>query len=64
MVTFSEYLALERQEMLRHKWIESEKAGHDLGQTALMDWVDRYGIEFHHYIMARGGIDCDTRRSA
>jgi hypothetical protein len=28
--------------MERHKWIESEKAGHDLGEGAYRDWVDRF----------------------
>jgi len=36
---YQEYLA-EREEILRHKWIESEKAGRDIGfETALLDWV-------------------------
>ena len=30
---------LEREEILRHKWIESEKAGYDIGfERALLDW--------------------------
>jgi len=30
----------EREEILRHKWIESEKAGHDIGfEKALISWV-------------------------
>ena len=29
-VLYKEFLA-ERQEILRHKWIESEKAGYDIG---------------------------------
>jgi len=34
---------LERDEILRHKWIESEKAGYDIGfEKALMDWVIRH----------------------
>jgi hypothetical protein len=29
----------ERAEILRHKWIESEKAGRDIGfEVALIDW--------------------------
>jgi hypothetical protein len=33
----------ERDEILRHKWLESEKAGHDIGfEAALMDWIVRY----------------------
>jgi hypothetical protein len=30
----------EREEILRHKWIESEKAGHDVGfEQALTNWI-------------------------
>ena len=33
----------ERDEILRHKWIESEKAGHDLGfDRALTDWIVKH----------------------
>lgn len=36
---YREFLA-ERDEILRHKWIESEKAGRDIGfEQALVDWV-------------------------
>lgn len=36
---YREFLA-EREEILRHKWIESEKAGHDIGfEKALLDWI-------------------------
>lgn len=36
---YQEFLA-ERDEIMRHKWIESEKAGHDIGfERALMDWI-------------------------
>ena len=38
----AEFLA-EREEILRHKWIESEKAGHDIGfERALLDWIVKY----------------------
>ena len=38
-VLYKEFLA-EREEILRHKWIESEKAGHDIGfERALLDWI-------------------------
>ncbi len=30
------------QDMLDHKWIESEKAQRDLGATALVDWILKY----------------------
>jgi len=33
----------EREEILRHKWIESEKAGHDIGfEKALLDWIVKH----------------------
>jgi hypothetical protein len=33
----------EREEILRHKWIESEKAGRDIGfEQALTDWISRH----------------------
>jgi hypothetical protein len=39
---YREFLA-EREEILRHKWIESEKAGHDIGfEKALLDWIVRH----------------------
>ena len=30
------------QEALRYKWIESEKAGHDLGEAAIRRWVQQH----------------------
>jgi hypothetical protein len=36
---YQEFVA-ERDEILRHKWIESEKAGQDIGfERALLDWI-------------------------
>jgi hypothetical protein len=36
---YREFLA-EREEILRHKWIESEKLGRDIGfERALLDWI-------------------------
>jgi hypothetical protein len=33
----------EREEILRHKWIESEKVGHDIGfERALTDWIIKH----------------------
>lgn len=31
-----------REEAERHKWIESEKAGRDLGETAIRWWVQKH----------------------
>jgi hypothetical protein len=39
---YKEFLA-EREEILRHKWLESEKAGHDIGfEKALLDWIVKH----------------------
>lgn len=39
---YNEFLA-EREEIMKHKWIESEKAGTDIGfERALLDWVMNY----------------------
>lgn len=36
---YQEFLA-ERDEILRHKWLESERLGKDIGfERALLDWV-------------------------
>jgi hypothetical protein len=33
----------EREEIMRHKWIESEKAGRDIGfEQALTDWIIKH----------------------
>ncbi len=33
----------EREEILKHKWIESEKAGYDIGfEHALTDWIIKH----------------------
>jgi hypothetical protein len=41
-----EFLDAQRVEIERHKWIESEKAGHDLGEAAVQDWINRYAKTF------------------
>jgi hypothetical protein len=39
---YKEFMA-EREEILKHKWIESEKAGADIGfEKALLDWIVRH----------------------
>jgi len=41
-VLYKEFLA-EREEILKHKWIESEKAGKDIGfEKALLDWIVKH----------------------
>jgi hypothetical protein len=39
---YQEFLA-ERDEILRHKWLESEKRGRDIGfERALLDWIRKH----------------------
>ena len=41
-VLYKEFLA-EREEILKHKWIESDKAGTDIGfEKALLDWIVKH----------------------
>ena len=41
-VLYKEFLA-ERDEILCHKWLESEKAGYDIGfERALLDWIVKH----------------------
>jgi hypothetical protein len=36
---YKEFMA-EKDEILKHKWIESEKVGYDIGfEKALVDWI-------------------------
>ncbi len=37
------------KEIEKHKWIESEKAGVDLGDTAAMDWIKRHAAEWRRW---------------
>ncbi len=43
---YQEFLA-EREEILRHKWLESEKVGRDIGfERALLDWIRNHRDEW------------------
>lgn len=43
---YQEFLT-EREEILRHKWIESEKLGADIGfEKALLDWILHHRSEW------------------
>ena len=43
---YREFLA-EREEILRHKWLESEKVGIDVGfEEALTDWMVKHRSEW------------------
>jgi hypothetical protein len=39
---YQQYIA-ERDEIEKHKWLESEKVGNDIGfEKALMDWISHH----------------------
>lgn len=45
----------EREEILRHKWIESEKAGRDIGfEQALTDWIIKHRSSWRKNRQAAG----------
>ena len=48
------YMADQCEEIQRHKWIESEKAGYDLGSSSIMGWISRHAAEFRAYAEASG----------
>jgi hypothetical protein len=46
----------EREEILRHKWIESEKAGYDIGfERALTDWIIKHRAKWRKSRQSGGG---------
>lgn len=42
-------LADQKEEMLKHKWIQSERAGADLGKEALEDWIKYYAAAWRRW---------------
>jgi hypothetical protein len=51
---YKEFLA-EREEILKHKWIESERLGYDIGfEKALVDWVTKHRAQWRKE-RSRGG---------
>ena len=46
----------EREEILKHKWIESEKQGHDIGfERALTDWIMKHRAKWRKSRQASAG---------
>ena len=53
-----EIMKLEVEEIKRHRWIESEKKGYDIGSyVAALDWIEKYAEEFRRYWENYGGDD-------
>jgi hypothetical protein len=56
-VLYKEFLA-ERAEILKHKWIESEKAGKDIGfEKALLDWIVKHRSNWREKRMRESKAD-------
>lgn len=34
------------EEAMKYKWIQSQKAGRDLGEEAVVEWVNKYAKEY------------------
>lgn len=66
---YQEFLA-EREEILRHKWLESERLGYDIGfERALLDWIRKHRDGWRaarraHQPFAPGGKAPETRVTA
>ena len=49
-----QYFISERDEILRHKWIESERVGKDIGfEKALIEWTRKHRTKWRESIMNR-----------
>lgn len=45
----AECLKLQEEEIRKHKWIESEKARHDVGKAAVMDWIRNHAAAWRQW---------------
>lgn len=53
---YQEFLA-EREEILRHKWLESERLGYDIGfERALLDWIRKHREGWRAARRAQAGL--------
>jgi hypothetical protein len=48
-----------REEIMKHKWIESEKAGYDVGfEFAITDWMKNHRQDWLESRKERNSYDC------
>lgn len=45
-LTLVQYNRLQMTEMEKHRWIESEKVGYDLGEDSYLDWIKKHSKKF------------------
>lgn len=48
------YMEFQINEIQKHKYLESEKAGRDLGQEAVCDWIKRYARGVREWAIESG----------
>lgn len=47
---FKNYIEAQINEIEKHKWLESQKAGYDIGRNiAAYDWIKKYSKSFRDY---------------
>ena len=58
---YQEFLA-EREEILKHKWLESERLGYDIGfERALLDWIRKHRDSWRASRRAQAGAETERR---
>lgn len=50
----SSFMKFQIEEINKHKYIESEKAGKDLGNMAVNDWIKRYAHPVKQWAITSG----------
>ena len=50
-MTLHEFIKLQIREIDRHKWIESQKSGYDMGDEAVFDCVERHSGDFRAHVL-------------
>jgi len=49
-------LALQREEINRHKWIRSEKEKRDVGHEAVFEWIQKYAAAWRQWYEKEHGV--------
>lgn len=53
------------EEINRHRWIESEKAGYDIGfETASVDWLEKFSAAWMQYHMPKRKSSSNSSKSS
>jgi hypothetical protein len=53
------------EEINRHRWIESEKTGHDIGfETASVDWLEKFSSAWMQYHLPKKKASSNSSVSA